>query len=53
MVAGVELWFGEYQGMMTELAVLLDSPKEDRVRWSMMTHMKEDGGAVNGSSRHR
>jgi hypothetical protein len=52
MVAGVELWFGEYQGTTMELAVLLDSPEEDRV-WSMTTHIKEDGGAVNGGSRHR
>jgi hypothetical protein len=53
MVAGVELWFGEYQGTMMELAVLLDSPEEDRVWWSMTTHTKEDGGAVNGGPRHR
>jgi hypothetical protein len=38
---------------MAELAVLSDSPKEDRAWWSLVTHVEEDGHAVNGGSRRR
>jgi hypothetical protein len=38
---------------VAELVVLSDDPKEDGARWSMVTHVEEDGSAVNGGSRRR
>jgi hypothetical protein len=38
---------------MVELGVFSDGLKEDRAWWLMVTRMEEDGGAVNGGSRHR